>query len=246
MKLFTIPNILTLSNLLCGCLVVFSFFNFNLSNEDHIKLISILIFLSLVFDFLDGFIARLLKSNSNIGKELDSLADLISFGLVPSLIMYKVIKQVLYNNTNEFFNQYFLLFPILIALFSALRLAKFNVDESQSTYFKGLATPANTILILSIGLVYFLQTNSFFYPIFKNIYFLILIILVCSGLLISNIPMFSFKISGSTIKQSYYLVLFVLTTILALFLLKFVGLFLSILLYIIISIIFKNKITQLK
>src|SRR5690606_20253282 len=163
MKLFTIPNLLTLGNLFCGCLACITICtinfdanpSYNISNGISIGFILLFLIGSLALDLLDGMVARAMKINSEIGVQLDSLADMVSFGLVPGLMMLILLDQFFpINNSGQLkvvFDIPWLPFlGLLITLFSALRLAKFNVDTEQTTYFKGLATPANTILIFSL------------------------------------------------------------------------------------------------
>jgi len=170
-----LPNALTCGNLLCGCLGVV----FCLENRD--LPIAYFIWAAGVFDFFDGFAARLLKVSSPIGKELDSLADMVSFGLVPSLVMYKMIGA---STTNP----YLPFIGFLIAICSALRLAIFNVDETQHDSFKGLNTPANSIFITSLT---FLSGSigSFI----QQDWVLILITIAFSFLLVSRINILAFK-----------------------------------------------------
>jgi CDP-diacylglycerol--serine O-phosphatidyltransferase len=137
-----LPNVLTCGNLLCGCLGVI----FCLESRD--VPIAYFVWVAGVFDFFDGFAARWLKVSSPIGKELDSLADMVSFGLLPSMVMYKMIGA-------SSSNAYLPFVGLLIAVCSALRLAIFNVDETQHDSFKGLNTPANTIFITSLPFLSF-------------------------------------------------------------------------------------------
>lgn len=138
-RYFTIPNVLTLGNLLCGCLALYYAFVLR-----DLQMVFWLTALAALFDFFDGFAARLLKSYSALGKELDSLADMVSFGVVPSaslLTLYVVAEGV----------QPYGYLAFIVALFSALRLARFNIDEEQGEEFIGLPTPANALLITSFG-----------------------------------------------------------------------------------------------
>jgi len=170
-----LPNALTCCNLLCGCLgVVFCL-------ENRSVPIAYFVWAAGVFDFFDGFAARLLKVASPIGKELDSLADMISFGLLPALVMYKMIEA-------SSSNPYLPFIGFLIAVCSALRLAIFNVDETQHDSFKGLNTPANSIFITSLA---FLSGSigSFI----QQDWVLILIAIVFSFLLVSRIDILAFK-----------------------------------------------------
>lgn len=170
-----IPNALTCGNLLCGCFgIVFCL-------ENRSVPVAYFVWASGVFDFFDGFAARWLKVTSPIGKELDSLADMVSFGLLPSLVMYKMLAAASAI-------EYLPYLAFLIAVGSALRLAIFNVDETQHDTFKGLNTPANTIFITSLSFVpgalgAFIQQD----------WMLVLITVVFSLLLVSRINILAFK-----------------------------------------------------
>jgi CDP-diacylglycerol--serine O-phosphatidyltransferase len=145
MRLFTVANIITLGNLLCGILAIFSIFAGNMITAAY------LVLLAAVLDFFDGFAARILKQPSEIGKQLDSLADIVSFGLVPGVAMYHLINR--FELSAGAHDSLLPFVALVIPLFSALRLAKFNVDTRQSDSFIGVPTPANAMLLLSIPLV---------------------------------------------------------------------------------------------
>src|SRR5690606_24042484 len=247
-KLFTIPNLLTLGNLFCGCLAVFVTLKFKQhistlyylrnspaiehypnDNNLYLSIILGLLGLCLLFDLLDGMVARAMKINSEIGIQLDSLADMVSFGVVPGFLM----MTLLLNSVET--NSYFQFSGILIILFSALRLAKFNVDTEQSTYFKGLATPANTILIFS--LFWIQNQNGFIISKEFDLYFLIGITLISCYLLIANVPLFSFKLKGFAWKDNHYKYVFLIICIILLGIFQVSALPFIILLYIVISII---------
>lgn len=236
MKLFTIPNFLTLGNLFAGCLSILYITGF--FGEDP-KMIStavmILMIISLVFDLLDGMVARLMKISSDIGVQLDSLADMVSFGVVPGFMMVQILGKTNIQSFSELE-----LFGLLITFFSALRLAKFNVDTEQSSYFKGLATPANTLLIFSF--YWLIQNNGIiFSEEFDNL-FLLVITFVTSLLLIANLPLFSFKLKGFSWKDNDFIYIFLIICLILLILFKIASIPFIILTYIIISIIFRKKI----
>lgn len=184
-----LPNFITCLNLLCGCLAVVQAFNGNLVNCAY------LVFLGMVFDFLDGMLARLLKAYSAIGKELDSMADMVSFGLVPGVLVYKLLEQAHPEIISE--DPYFLtvikFFPFIITIFSALRLAKFNIDTRQTTSFIGVPTPAVALFFASFPLVIAQGTNTIGIRLISNPYVLVGLTLVMSFLLVSEIPLFSLK-----------------------------------------------------
>lgn len=247
MKLLNIPNIITLGNLTSGCLAIFTAFSAQIDNASKIKLIAFFVLVSLILDFMDGMLARALKIKSDLGKELDSLADVVSFGVVPTCILLLLFGKIDFSCAcSNFFSFKFSyeLISIAVALFSALRLAKFNLDVSQTKYFKGLATPANTIFILSVAMTHFLQPNFELSHYFVHPIFLILLILISCFLLISNIPMFSFKITQFSFSENYFRYIFLIGTIILIVIFQYAGLFFSIIGYVVISIIFRNKITN--
>ncbi len=145
-RLFTIPNILTLSNLFCGSMALIEI----LLNQDFTAAF-ILIILSAFFDFCDGLAARTLSQYSPIGVELDSLADMVSFGLVPAVAMFSLFNLSPKSLESELWIEWGAYITIIIACFSALRLAKFNIDQDQKSSFIGLPTPANAIFCLSLA-----------------------------------------------------------------------------------------------
>ena len=175
-----IPNLLTLCNLLSGCAGVVFAVRGNFS--------AVLIFLiaSEVFDFFDGFSARALKAYSEIGKELDSLADLVSFGLVPSICLYSW-----YGIANPEIPVLRWL-PFIITAASALRLAKFNIDTRQTTSFLGLATSGCALLLVPLS-VYSFYTDGFLHTMMGTVWFIPVLALLFSFLLVCEFPMFSLK-----------------------------------------------------
>lgn len=173
-----IPNIITCLNLIVGVLGCISIIKGDLWNAFYF------VGLAALFDFLDGFAARMLGVKSEIGKELDSLADMVSFGLLPALYMYGSIMQLGVSPLAYF--------GILIAPFSAIRLAKFNLDTRQTDQFLGLPTPANALFI----------TSLVFFPYELNIWWLIAITSISCLLLVSEIPMIALKFSSFTIKNN--------------------------------------------
>ncbi|MCH5329962.1 MAG: CDP-alcohol phosphatidyltransferase family protein [Alistipes sp.] len=186
-KLFTIPNMLTLGNLICGsCALIFL---------DTLRPMSVfwLIVLAAVFDFFDGFSARILNKYSPIGIQLDSLADMVSFGLVPAAVLIRVYC---YPGTTPWFGwpdwlgTVGCLVPLLITAFSALRLAKFNVDDSQHTEFCGLPTPANALFCTSLAAI--VSSGE----LVLSSEMIVIISVISAVLLISPIRMFSLKFHG--------------------------------------------------
>lgn len=229
----SIPNTLTSLNLFSGCVACYFAYN------HQFKFTFLFILLSALFDFCDGMVARLLKTSSPIGKELDSLADDISFGFVPATIVFCLMS----SSTDNFIQWPTWLYNIrsfipfsayLIAIFSALRLAKFNVDSRQLHSFIGLPTPANTLFWISFVWGVPLYIHSL------NVFILLIMISLSSLLLVAEIPMFSLKFENLKWKNNKIRYIFLLTC-LPLFLLKELSLAAIILWYIILSIITIKK-----
>lgn len=205
-----IPNTLSLINLFLGSLATVSAF------EGALVLSGYLILLAAVFDFLDGFAARLLKAYSPIGKELDSLSDLVSFGVAPSVILFSLLKGALGIASPEGFStgNPILAIPFLVAVFSGLRLAIFNVDTRQSESFIGLPTPANALFV--VGIAMGLQGNyaEWFKMVTGSSTVIIGMVIILSALLVSPLPMFSFKLKkGTPLSRMWKQLLLVLVSI---------------------------------
>ena len=194
-----IPNFITCLNLFSGCVAVYLAFNGNYAGA------FVAVLVSAVFDFLDGFAARLLKAYSPMGKELDSLADMISFGLAPGAIVFALLTETGISDWLPFI-------AFLIPVFSGLRLAKFNIDTRQTSSFIGLPVPANAIFWG--GLIYSFSSFLLF-----NIWIVFFLIGLFCYFLISEIPMFSlkFKNMGWKNNQTQYLFLMGCIAILVLF-----------------------------
>lgn len=211
-----IPNILTLLNLFFGNISIIFLFS-----EDFLSS-NIATIISIVFDFLDGFIAKLMKKNSKFGKELDSLADMVSFGLVPSISMFFILKK-----SNKIGFTYIECFSFLISIFSACRLAKFNISHKKL----GLTTTVNALFFSSLSVIF---QNNYKHPI------LILFFIFCSCyLLISKIQMFSINFNGYTWKKNKIRYIFLLISIFLLLTLHMIAIPCVIILYIIISVYYK-------
>ncbi len=181
------PDIITLINLFCGCAAIVF-----LINEEW-KTAFVLLGVSLLADFLDGFVARLLHVDSPVGRELDSLADMVSFGVAPGIMMFLILlKNFQLTEPDRFWAVLPALPAFLLTLFSALRLARFNLDFRQTEHFVGLNTPAATIFVSGISII----VNQGIAPLDKylsNPYVIYLIILLLCYLLLANLPMFSLK-----------------------------------------------------
>ncbi|TYA71438.1 CDP-alcohol phosphatidyltransferase family protein [Seonamhaeicola marinus] len=241
-----IPNALTLLNLLCGSIAVI------LAVNDELILAAYFVFLGIFFDFFDGFAARKLNVQSEVGLQLDSLADVVTSGLVPGIVMYKLLHlsiNVYSESSGSFYERTetmmwiggkFLILPVLglaITLASAYRLAKFNVDTEQQTYFKGLPTPANTLLIVSLPLILEFQNNDSINTIILNKWFLIGVTILSCWLLNSGIKLFALKFKTWGFKENATRYIFIILCVVLLVVLKFAAIPLVILLYIIMSVL---------
>ena len=234
-----IPNALTLLNLLCGSIAVIFVVNNNFITG------SFFVFLGIFFDFFDGFAARKLKVQSELGIQLDSLADMVTSGLVPGMIMYKLLdlsqsSWVEINGGSILSFKEISLIPLLglaITLASAYRLAKFNIDEDQQTYFKGLPTPANTLLIISLPLILEFQNNDAINAIILNEWFLITLTVLSCYLLNSSIKLFALKFKDYGFKNNATRYIFIILCIILLIVLQFAAIPIIILFYIIMSVL---------
>jgi CDP-diacylglycerol--serine O-phosphatidyltransferase len=240
-----IPNALTLLNLFSGSVALI------FAIQDHFVLASIFVFLGIFFDFFDGFFARKFNVQGPLGVQLDSLADMVTSGLVPGIIMFKLLSLSVGSNgilsaTNEWtasmFSSGFDVVPLpllglSITLASAYRLAKFNIDEDQQSYFKGLPTPANTLLIISLPLIMEFQNSDLMNAIILNKWFLIGLTITSCYLLNSNIKLFAlkFKEYGFIANASRYI--FIILCFIFLLVFQFAAIPLIILLYIFMSIL---------
>jgi CDP-diacylglycerol--serine O-phosphatidyltransferase len=233
-----IPNFITLLNLVAGTLATIYAFEGDLGKA------AILIFVAGLFDFLDGFSARMLKAYSEIGKELDSLADLISFGVAPAMILLGFMKLAIYGelvSLNEAIasgNWGWLLSPVLIVTFSAYRLAKFNTDTRQTYNFLGLPTPSNAFIWAGFGLMSGYSANEELMLLLFTSKNLLIIAIVTSLLLVSEIPMFSLKFRGLNFYDNWYRYIFLLVSLVLLVILGVHAPSLIILTYITLSISF--------
>lgn len=226
-----IPNTVTCCNLFCGCIAAYMAFQ-----ADYEKAI-LFIILGAVFDFFDGMLARLFNVSGPLGKELDSLADDITFGLAPSAIVFSLFKEVHYPEFLLPVSEYVPYTAFVIAAFSALRLGKFNIDTRQSTSFIGLPTPANALFwgSLVVGAHDFLVSDSF------NAVYLFLLVLLMSHLLVAEIPMFSLKFKSLAWNANKVSYIFLLVCIPMLVLLQLSGFAAIILWYIFLSVVTKKK-----
>jgi CDP-diacylglycerol--serine O-phosphatidyltransferase len=227
-----IPNIITLLNLLSGLIALIFVFQKNWIWA------AIFVGLGILFDFLDGLLARNLNAFSRLGLELDSLADLVTSGVVPAFTMYFLIQDA--QSAGNYSFKYLPYFGLLIALGSAYRLAKFNVDDRQTNSFIGLPTPANALFIMSLPLIMYVQQPDFVSQQLLHPYILIGIAVFSTFILNAELPLFSLKFkdfSWTNNREKYFIIIL---TLILLPLLKFLAIPIIIILYILLSVISKN------
>ena len=195
-----IPNIITSLNLAAGFIAII------FAGNGDILTASWLILAAMIFDFLDGFSARLLKAYSDVGKELDSLADVVSFGVAPALIIYYLLNEslslyapMIVNSTNLMI-YFILIVPAIMPVCAAVRLAIFNLDSTQAKTFKGLPTPANALAVISIIIAGQNTHSELFNSFTSSPLLLIIFTIILSLLMVSRIPLLSLKISNIKLK----------------------------------------------
>jgi CDP-diacylglycerol--serine O-phosphatidyltransferase len=230
-----VPNTITSLNVLSGCLsVIFAF-------EGSLVAAGIFILIAAVFDFFDGMSARLLGAYSDMGKELDSLADVISFGLAPAAIAHAIIRQAIIPGNSlgdATFVQWVLLFaPFIITVFSALRLAKFNIDTRQTESFIGLATPANAMVWASLPFILNHYSHSPVVELLGHPYFIIALAVLLSLLLVAEIPMFSLKFKSLKVKDNQTRFIFLAGNLILLIVFPMAAIALIIIWYILLSVL---------
>ena len=165
-----IPNILTLTNLSIGlCSIIWA-----AQNKENLVFCSWLILIAMLFDFMDGKLARLLNTSSDFGKQLDSLADLVSFGVAPAIIVFQLINTYNPHNTKLAY------IALMIPIFSALRLANYNIDERQGNHFLGITTPINALFFCSIPIIMVYEKNEFVVSFLSNVNFLFMATIIFS------------------------------------------------------------------
>jgi CDP-diacylglycerol---serine O-phosphatidyltransferase len=217
-----IPNALTSLNLACGMAGILFVLDGNLEYGAYF------IFLAAVFDFLDGFVARILKVNSEIGKQLDSLADMVTFGVLPAFILFSMIE-------SSSAHPYLPYTAFLVGIFSALRLAKFNIDTRQLDRFIGVPTPANALLISTLP--FLAEKSEFFGGLLSNPYFLVGIGLVMSFLLVAELPLIALKFKEYSFRKNIFRYLVLVFSLISLIIFGIAGIPFAIIMYIALSFI---------
>ena len=226
-----IPNAITCCNLISGCVSILFLC------RDRLLWAAAMIFVAAVFDFLDGFAARLLNAKSPIGAELDSLSDVVSFGVAPSFIVAWFLSRTGVTWWVFNFNAFSVL-AFILAAFAAVRLAKFNLDTRQTTSFIGLPVPAVGLFIASLPFMMFhIDRSGLLYSVVASPYFLLAMVAVFSWLMVSEVPFFSFKIKNLKFKENILRYFVVIFAIVAVVVLQWVALPFVFLFYILLSVV---------
>ena len=241
-----IPNLLTLGNLLCGTIATIV-----AVNGDYLMAASLVV-LGIVFDFFDGFAARMLNVSGELGKQLDSLADMVTSGVVPGIIMFKFFGSNLFIDAEKISNaaeskgiavcftginnSYLPYLGLLLTLAACYRLAKFNIDTRQSDSFIGLPTPAMSLFVIALPLIPMYSDNQFFIDLVQNNYFLIGVTLVLSFLMNAEIPLFSLKFKTFGVKENLLKYVFLALSVVLLFTLEVIAIPAIIILYVALSV----------
>ena len=237
-----IPNALTTLNLVCGLISV------TLVLQNHLVWAAFFIFIAAVFDYLDGTAARLLKSYSELGKQLDSLADLVSFGVAPGMIIFQLLS--LNCTSCNILERWHIIpyFALLIPVCSALRLAKFNIDPRQEVNFIGLPTPANGIFFASIPMIIYIQDRihtfiqlDFMVALFSNPRVLAVLAVFFSYLLISDFRLFSMKFKSMSWKENQHRFIFLILSLILLLIFSISAVPMVILAYLLLSVVYQKK-----
>jgi CDP-diacylglycerol--serine O-phosphatidyltransferase len=237
-----IPNLITLGNLLCGTIATIT-----AVNGDYVTAASLVV-LGIVFDFFDGFAARMLKVSGELGKQLDSLADMVTSGVVPGIIMFKMINEVIQSSNSIKIDGvkiwgitaddsgYLPYLGLTLTLAACYRLAKFNIDARQSDSFIGLPTPAMSLFVVALPLIPMYSDNQFFIDLVQNNYFLIGVTLVLSYLMNAEIPLFSLKFKSFGVKENLLKYVFLVASLIMILTLKVISIPLVIILYVLLSV----------
>ena len=230
-----VPNLLTLSNLMCGAIALYFAFG------NDLRTAMFLMLLGGLFDFFDGFAARILKVSGELGKQLDSLADMITFGLLPGIMIFSVQRSLILLPAGGFeqltiLQWFYLVSPLFIPVFSALRLAKFNIDTRQSSSFIGVPTPANAFFLAALSWLIFYKNNTLTEWL-ANPLLITFITLLFSWLLVSNLPLFALKFKSFKWKGNEIRYLFLFVSFILLIVFQIPALMLVIMLYILLSIL---------
>jgi len=251
-----IPNIFTLLNLFFGCCAVIYTVQSGITVlytadgtqfidiPEKIWMASLFIGLAAVVDFFDGFVARLFKVASAFGAQLDSLADVVSFGVAPGMILYQFLRMSFVKEANALDVSIGWLMPaFIVSCAAAYRLAKFNTDSTQQYGFKGVPTPAVGVLVASFPLIYWYSRNDLATQLLLNSWVLYGLIVLLSWLMVSNLPIMALKFKDFTLKNNLPKLLLLAIAVIAAFLLKWMAVPVVFIAYIVVSLALKNKTT---
>ncbi len=247
-----IPNLFTLANLFFGCMAIVSIMQSGLSVSydangenlveipERIYMASIFIAIAAIVDFFDGFVARLLKVPSELGKQLDSLADVVSFGVAPGLIIYQFLRLSFSQLEGGLeISSLFLLPAFIVPCAGAYRLARFNIDTEQNFGFKGVPIPAIGIWIASFPLVYWFSKDTWVIHLLRNYWFWYAVIISASYLMVSTLPMMALKFKQFSLKALLPFILIAIVAIFSAFLFGWLAVTLSFIAYTILSLYYK-------
>ena len=236
-----IPNLITLGNLFCGTIATI------FAVEGNFVLAGLFVVLGIGFDFFDGFAARLFKVSGELGKQLDSLADMVTSGVVPGIIMYKMILKnsefhlngiVDWSSSSDKTTMLSIgLLGLLLTLGACYRLAKFNIDTRQSESFIGLPTPAMSLFVISLPLIQEYSNVEFAQHLIANNYFLIAITILLTYLMNAELPLFSLKFKEYSVKNNVMKYSFLIASLLMIIFLQYISIPLIIILYVVLSVI---------
>jgi CDP-diacylglycerol--serine O-phosphatidyltransferase len=246
-----IPNIFTLLNLFFGCIaIVFALQNSIEITADgqfvrlteELYYASLFIGIAAVIDFLDGFVARALNASSEMGKQLDSLADVVSFGAAPSIILYQFLRMSFIRENEGVETSMLWLMPAFVfACAGAYRLARFNLDTEQSFGFKGVPIPAAGLVVASLPLIYWNMQTEMVYTILMNKWFLYGLIILLSFLMVSKLPLMALKFKDFSIKSNLPKFILVGIAVVTALLLKWLAIPIVFIAYIILSLLYKRN-----
>lgn len=248
-----IPNLFTLLNLIFGCLAIVVTIQNGIMIQyapdgtqyidvpEKIWMASLFIGLAAVVDFLDGFVARLFKAGSEMGEQLDSLADVVSFGVAPAMILYQFLRMSIAQQEDGLNVSIIWLVPaFVLAAAGAWRLAKFNLDDSQTFGFKGVPIPAVGLVVASLPLIYWTHHTQQTVDLLFNRWFLYAVIMVLSWLMVSNLPMLAMKFKDYTVKNNIPKLILLAVAITAALIFQWLAVPIVFILYIILSLLFKK------
>lgn len=233
-----IPNLLTCLNLFCGCIATVMVFRNQLDTAAY------LVLLAAVFDLLDGRVARIVGSNPAFGKEIDSLADVVTFGLVPGAVLFKLMQMsdLVGFFPNADIRRFVQFLPFVLTIFSAIRLAKFNLDTRQSVSFIGLPTPACTLVIISLPMI-LIQRPGVFDNIILNPIFILSATALFSYLLIAELPLFALKFRTFDFKTNLFQYILIVCAAVLIAIFNLAAIPIIVILYVLLSLV-KNITTE--